>query len=134
MLNRVILQGRITKTPELKFTPQSVPVCSFSLAVERNYQKDGNRETDFLDCVAYRNTAEHISKYFQKGQMMIVSGSLMKRSWKDKDGNTRYVTEVIADSVYFTDSKKNDTQSSAQLAAPQGFAPVKSESDDDLPF
>ncbi len=134
MLNNVVLQGRITKTPELKFTPQSVPVCSFSLAVERNYQKDGNREADFIDCVSYRKTAEFVSQYFQKGQMMIVTGSLKKRSWRTQDGQTRYATEVIVDSAYFADSKRDDNQSAAPVGVPQGFTPVQGQSDDDLPF
>ena len=144
MLNNVVLQGRITKTPELKFTPQSVPVCSFSLAVERNYQKDGNREADFIDCVSYRKTAEFVSQYFRKGSSIGVVGSIQVRNYDNKEGRRVYVTEVVVDEVNFVGSKSSNSDTSAPAAAANNSTPTNSFSpadgfiptpaDDDLPF
>lgn len=108
MLNKAILIGRFTKDPELRSTPQGTSTCSFSIAVDRNYAKAGSeRQTDFINCVAWRQTAEFITKYFAKGNLVCVEGSIQTRSWKDNDGNNRYATEVVVDQVYFVESKKS---------------------------
>ena len=109
MLNHITIMGRLTRDPELRRTGSGVAVTSFTLAVDRDYNpKDGSeKETDFIDCNAWRNTAEFVSKYFSKGSMAIVSGRLQIRTWTDKDGNKRRNAEVVADSVYFGDSKKS---------------------------
>ena len=103
MLNRVILMGRITQDLELKTTQSGVSVLSFTIAVDRNYARQGEeRQTDFIDCVAWRQQAEFINRYFGKGRMIAVEGSLQKRSYDAKDGSKRWVTEVVVDSVSFT--------------------------------
>lgn len=113
MLNKVILIGRFTRDPELRSTPSGISTCSFSLAVDRNYSsQNGERQTDFINCVAWRRTAEFISKYFSKGNLVCVEGSIQTRSWKDNDGNNRYATDVVVDQTYFVESKKS-TQSAA---------------------
>lgn len=108
-MNLVVLMGRLTRDPELRHTQSGTPVSTFSLAVDRGYTpKDGGeRQTDFIDIVAWRSTAEFVTKYFVKGQMAAVVGRLQIRDWTDKDGNKRRSAEVIADNVYFTDSKKS---------------------------
>ena len=108
MLNHITIMGRLTRDPELRRTGSGVAVASFSLAVDRDFSpKDGGeRETDFIDCVAWRQTGEFVSKYFTKGRMAVVSGRLQIRGWTDKDGNKRRAAEVIADNVYFGDSKR----------------------------
>ena len=108
MLNHITIMGRLTRDPELRRTGSGVAVASFTLAVDRDFSpKDGGeRETDFIDCVAWRQTGEFVSKYFTKGRMAVVSGRLQVRSWTDKDGNKRRTAEVIADNVYFGDSKR----------------------------
>ena len=108
MLNHIVIMGRLTRDPELRRTGSGIAVASFTLAVDRDFSpKDGSeRETDFIDCVAWRQTAEFVSKYFTKGRMAVVSGRLQVRDWKDKDGNKHRSTEVIADSIYFGDSKR----------------------------
>ena len=118
MLNKVILIGRFTRDPELRSTPQGTSTCSFSLAVDRNYQSaGGERQTDFINCVAWRQTAEFISKYFQKGNLICVEGSIQTRSWKDNDGNNRYATDVVVDRSYFVESKKS-AQANPSMDAP----------------
>ncbi len=109
MLNHIIIMGRLTRDPELRRTGSGIAVTSFSLAVDRDFGKNenGERETDFIDCVAWRQTGEFVSKYFQKGRMAVVSGRLQIRSWTDKDGNKRRTAEVVADNVYFGDSKRD---------------------------
>lgn len=111
MLNHVVIMGRCTRDPELRRTGSGVAVTSFTLAVDRDFApKDGGeRETDFIDCVAWRSTGEFVSKYFEKGSMAVVSGRLQIRAWTDKDGNKRRSAEVHADNVYFGDSKKSDS-------------------------
>ena len=107
MLNKIILMGRLTRDPELRRTQSGTAVASFTLAVDRDYKpQDGERETDFIDIVAWRGTGEFVSKYFSKGRMAVVEGRLQIRDWTDKDGNKRRSYEVIADNVYFGDSKK----------------------------
>lgn len=106
MLNHIVIMGRLTRDPELRRTGNGVAVASFTLAVDRDFSsKGGEKETDFIDCVAWRATGEFVSKYFTKGRMACVSGSLQLRDWTDKDGNKRRSAEVIADNVYFADSK-----------------------------
>ena len=117
-LNHIVLQGRITKDIELRRTGTGVAVASFTLAVDRDRKNEaGEKETDFIDCVAWRQTGEFVSKYFTKGSMAIVSGRLQIRNWTDKDGNKRRTAEVLAGSVYFGDSKKSD-QGTATYQAP----------------
>ena len=110
MLNHIIVMGRLTRDPELRRTGSGVAVASFTIAVDRDFSpKDGGeRETDFIDCVAWRQTGEFVSKYFTKGSMAVVSGRLQIRSWTDKDGNKRRTAEVVADNVYFGDSKREE--------------------------
>ena len=109
MLNHIVLMGRLTRDPELRRTGSGIAVASFSVAVDRDFGKNenGEKETDFIDCVAWRQTGEFVSKYFTKGRMIVVSGRLQVRSWTDKDGNKRRTAEVVADNVYFGDSKRD---------------------------
>ena len=114
MLNHITIMGRLTRDPELRRTGSGIAVASFAVAVDRDFSgKDsGEKETDFIDCVAWRQTGEFVSKYFSKGRMIVVSGRLQIRSWTDKDGNKRRTAEVVADNCYFGDSKR-DAESSA---------------------
>ena len=124
MLNHIIIMGRLTRDPELRRTGSGVAVASFTIAVDRDFSpKDGGeRETDFIDCVAWRQTGEFVSKYFQKGRMAVVSGRLQIRSWNDKDGNKRRTAEIVADNVYFGDSKRDDQGASSTYgAAPASY-------------
>ena len=118
MLNHITIMGRMVRDPELRRTGSGVAVTSFTLAVDRDYNpKDGaEKETDFIDCNAWRGTAEFVSKYFSKGSMAIVSGRLQIRTWTDKEGNKRRSAEVVADSVYFGDSKKSSDGNSTYQA------------------
>lgn len=108
-INKSILGGRLTADPELKQTTSGVSVCSFAIAVNRKYSKDGNQEADFINCQAWRQTAEFICKYFKKGSSICITGAIQTRSWTDNNGQKRYATEVIADEAYFVDGK-NDAQ------------------------
>ena len=144
MLNHITIMGRLTRDPELRRTGSGIAVASFTLAVDRDFSpKDGGeRETDFIDCVAWRQTGEFVSKYFTKGSMIVVSGRLQIRNWNDKDGNKRRSAEVVADNVYFGESKRSNEGSSydnSSYAAPAAPAPASDFSmieDDDsqLPF
>ena len=108
MLNHIVLMGRLTRDPELRRTANGVAVASFTLAVDRDFAAAGaEKETDFIDIVAWRNTAEFVSKYFTKGRMAVVCGRLQIRNWNDKEGNKRRSAEVVADNVYFGDSKRD---------------------------
>ena len=108
MLNKIIIMGRLTRDPELRRTGSGTAVTSFSLAVDRDFKsQSGEKETDFIDVVAWRSTAEFVSKYFTKGRMAVVEGRLQLRDWTDRDGNKRRTAEVIADNVYFGDSKRD---------------------------
>ena len=121
MLNHIVVMGRLTRDPELRKTASGVSVASFSVAVDRDFsQQDGKKETDFLDVVAWRNTAEFVAKYFTKGRMAVVSGRLQIRNWDDKEGNKRRTAEILAENIYFGDSKKEDDSGSAP-APTQGF-------------
>ena len=115
MLNHIVIMGRLTRDPELRRTGSGTAVASFSVAVERDFGKNenGEKETDFIDCIAWRQTGEFVSKYFTKGRMIVVSGRLQVRSWTDKDGNKRRTAEVVADNVYFGDSKRDSDGGSA---------------------
>ena len=110
-MNKVILMGRLTAEPEIRKTASGVSVLSFTLAVDRRFKKEGAQSADFIACVAWRQTAEFIAKYFKKGQRLAVSGAIEVRKWQDRDGNNRYTTEVIADEAYFADGAKIDTAS-----------------------
>ena len=125
MLNHITIMGRLTRDPELRRTGSGIAVASFTLAVDRDFGKNenGERETDFIDCVAWRQTGEFVSKYFTKGRMAVVSGRLQIRSWNDKDGNKRRTAEVVADNVYFGDSKRDD-QGGSYASNPYGSAPA----------
>lgn len=117
MLNRIVLLGRMVRDPELRHTPQNVPVCPFTLAVERDVKaQSGERETDFIDVVAWRSTAEFVSRYLTKGRMALVEGRLQFREWTDKEGNKRRNAEVIASSVYFADSNRETARPSDETA------------------
>ena len=109
MLNRIVIMGRLVRDPELRTTPSGVSVTSFTLAVDRDFadKQSGEKATDFVDVVAWRGTAEFVCKYFAKGRMAIAEGRLQFREWKDKDGNNRRNAEVVADNVYFGDSKRD---------------------------
>ena len=112
MLNHIILMGRLTRDPELRRTGSGVAVASFALACDRDRAPQGQeKECDFIDCVAWRQTGEFVSKYFVKGRMAVVSGRLQIRGWTDKDGNKRRTAEVVADNVYFGDSKRDSDSS-----------------------
>ena len=127
MLNHITIMGRLTRDPELRRTGSGIAVASFTLAVDRDFGKNdnGERETDFIDCVAWRQTGEFVSKYFTKGRMAVVSGRLQIRGWTDKDGNKRRTAEVVADNVYFGDSKRDsDGGSSYGSANTYGSAPT----------
>ena len=110
MLNHITIMGRLTRDPELRRTGSGIAVASFTVAVDRDFggRDGGEKETDFIDCVAWRQTGEFVSKYFTKGRMIVVSGRLQIRSWTDKDGNKRRTAEVVADNCYFGDSKRDD--------------------------
>ena len=109
MLNRIIIMGRLTADPELKRTQSGIAYCRFSLAVDRDYKgQNGEKETDFIDVVAWRNTAEFVCQYFGKGRMAVAEGRLQIRDWKDQSGNNRRSAEVVTDNVYFGDSKRSD--------------------------
>ena len=114
MLNHITIMGRLVRDPELRRTGSGVAVASFTVAVDRDFcgRDGGEKETDFIDCVAWRQTGEFVSKYFTKGRMIVVSGRLQIRSWTDKDGNKRRTAEVVADNCYFGDSKRDEGGSS----------------------
>lgn len=144
MLNHITIMGRLTRDPEYRTTGNGTSVANFSVAVERDFKTDaGEKETDFIDCVAWRQTAEFVTKYMKKGSMVAVSGRLQVRAWTDKDGNKRRTAEVIADNVYFAESKKQAESTSgtgngyagyAASAAPvQDFTPIDGP-DEALPF
>ena len=146
-MNKVILMGRLTKDPELRSTASNVSVCSFTVAVDRRFKSEGQPAADFVPVIAWRQTADFVGKYFRKGNKIAVVGSIQTRTWDDKDGNRRYVTEVVADEVEFCESKKSDSQgsgietmtpppqapvASAPTGPAEGFYPLDDESD--IPF
>lgn len=111
MLNHIVIMGRLTRDPELRRTGNGIAVASFTVAVDRDFgQKGGEKETDFIDCVAWRQTGEFVSKYFKKASMIVVSGRLQIRNWNDKDGNKRKTAEVVADNCYFGSTRSESSQ------------------------
>lgn len=145
MLNKIILMGRLTRDPELRRTESGTAVCSFSIAVDRDFKsKNGEKETDFIDIVSWRATAEFVSKYFTKGRMAVVEGRLQIRDWTDKEGGKRRSAEVIADNVYFGDSKPKDggeeddvpayAGAPDSFAVPDGFTPDFGGESGEMPF
>ena len=141
MLNHITIMGRLTRDPEMRSTQSGVAVASFTLAVDRDFggRDGGEKQTDFIDCTAWRHTAEFVSKYFSKGRMAVVSGRLQIDNYTDNDGNKRKSAKVIADNIYFGDSKKDGAtggqsdEASSFTPAPSGFVPVDVDSGE-LPF
>ena len=141
MLNKIIIMGRLTRDPELRRTGSGTAVTSFSLACDRDFKsQSGDKETDFIEVVAWKNTAEFVSKYFSKGRMAVVEGRLQIRDWTDKAGNKRITAEIVADNVYFADSKRSESNDNQKenFNALSGrisddFAPI-SEEDGEIPF
>ena len=152
MLNRIIIMGRLVRDPELRTTQSGASVTSFTLAVDRDFKskESGEKETDFIDVVAWRATAEFVCKYFSKGRMAVAEGRLQIRDWKDKDGNNRRSAEVVAENVYFGDSKREGSANPAdtgsdvygygtppslndESSGSSGFSEI-SDDDGDLPF
>ena len=141
MLNHITIMGRLTRDPELRYTQSQTPVASFTLAVDRDFggRDGGEKQTDFIDCVAWRQTAEFVSKYFQKGSMAVVSGRLQIDNYTDNDGNKRKSAKVVADNIYFGDSKKDGAAGSQSdetasfTPAPSSFVQVDVD-DGELPF
>ena len=149
MLNHITLMGRLTRDPELRYTQSQTPVASFSLAVDRDYgsRDGGEKQTDFIDCVAWRQTAEFVNKYFSKGSMAVVSGRLQIRDWTDREGGKRRSAEVVVDNIYFGESKRRDgeTRSDSRPAYSNSYESVSpsmgasafselSDDDGELPF
>ncbi len=134
MINNITIMGRLTATPELKTTLSGVSVTSFAVAVDRKYTPSGQeRQTDFIDCVAWRNTAEFISKYFKKGEMIAIEGELQTRMYEDKHGNKRKAVEVVVSNVSFCGSKQQSAEEKPS-EAPNEYPAEFDEIDDDLPF
>ena len=152
MLNHIVLMGRLTRDPELRYTQSQTPVASFTLAVDRDFgnRDGGEKQTDFIDCVAWRSTAEFVSKYFQKGSMAVVSGRLQIRDWTDREGGKRRSAEVVVDNIYFGESRRRDSSegssydsrsSYSSYEAPRSASPAPSspfsdldDGDGELPF
>lgn len=124
MLNRITIMGRLVRDPELKYTASNTAVTSFTLAVERDF---GEKKTDFIDCVAWKQTAEFVCNYFHKGSLAVASGRLQLRDWEDQNGNKRRNAEVVADSIYFGESKRTDDSKPT-------FTELSNEDDGELPF
>lgn len=136
MLNHIVLMGRLTRDPELRRTGSGVAVASFTIAVDRDFtdKSSGEKETDFIEIVAWRQTGEFVSKHFTKGRMIVVSGRLQVRKWKNKDGENRYTTEVVADNCYFGDSKRDTDTVPNSVAAPASDFAMLTDDDAQLPF
>ena len=136
MLNHITIMGRMVRDPEMRRTAGGIACVSFTLAVDRDFKGQGSeKETDFIDCTAWRNTAEFVEKYFSKGRMAVVSGRLQMRKWTDKDGNNRTSYEVVADNVYFADSKKDNNGSRFDISpAPASDFAMLDDTDTQLPF
>ena len=152
MLTHITIMGRLTRDPELRYTQSQTPVASFTLAVDRDFgsRDGGEKQTDFIDCVAWRSTAEFVSKYFQKGSMAVVSGRLQIRDWTDREGGKRRSAEVVVDNIYFGESRRRDSSegssydsrsSYSSYEAPRSASPAPSspfsdldDGDGELPF
>ena len=132
MLNHITIMGRLTRDPELRRTGSGIAVASFTLAVDRDFpnKETGEKETDFIDCVAWRQTGEFVSKYFTKGRMAVVSGRLQIRKWQNDQGENRYSTEVVADNVYFGDSRREGNTGNTPTPAPSYTPPVTPDASD----
>lgn len=142
-MNKAILMGRLTRDPEMRTTPNQVPVCTFTIAVDRRFKSaNGERQADFIPVVAWRQQAEFVGRYFRKGSRIVVVGSIQTRNWDDQEGKKRTTTEVIADEIYFGDSKKGDSTagyespaaSASKPAENDGFYPSAPDDDTSLPF
>ena len=136
MLNHITIMGRLTRDPELRYTQSQTPVASFTLAVDRDFgnRDGGEKQTDFIDCVAWRSTAEFVNKYFQKGSMAVVSGRLQIRDWTDREGGKRRSAEVAVDNIYFGESAKAKPAGSPVDAAPPSFEELAETEGGELPF
>ena len=138
MLNQIVLMGRMVRDPELRHTQNGTAVASFTLAVDRDFKdkQTGEKETDFIDCVAWRHTAEFVSRYFSKGRMAVVEGRMQIRNWTDKEGNKRRSAEVLTDSVYFGDSRQSEGGNAPEESFPPepGHELSEEEDDGELPF
>jgi single-strand DNA-binding protein len=138
MLNHITIMGRLTKDPEMRRTGSGVAVTSFTIACDRDFGQNGEKETDFIDVTCWRNTAEFVSKYFTKGRMAVVSGRLQIRKWTDKNGNERRSAEVVADNVYFADAKKDSTEIKSNTYSSEQYSAnnfdMLEDSDSQLPF
>lgn len=150
-MNKAILMGRLTKDPEIRTTQSNISMASFTLACDRRYKSaDGTRQTDFIPCVAWRQTADFAHRYFHKGDRMLVEGTIQPRSWEDQEGQRRYITEVIVDQIYFCESKRSDDRQGqnndydsysnnyssgpAKSSGGDGFLPDPDEDETALPF
>lgn len=142
MLNHISIMGRLTRDPELRHTANGIAVASFTVAVDRDFsgKGGGEKETDFIDCIAWRQTGEYVAKYFQKGRMIVLAGRLQVRTWTDKDGNKRRTSEVIVENCYFGDSKRPESNASDYASyppppePPDAACPVLTGEDGQLPF
>ena len=134
MLNTISIMGRLTRDPELRYTQSNTPVASFTLAVDRDYSgADGEKKTDFIDCVAFKGTAEFVSKHFAKGTMAVVNGRLQFRDWQDRDGNQRRNAEILVENIYFGERKQQGAVDVAAGDYTEGFEELD-EDDGELPF
>lgn len=137
MLNHITIMGRLVRDVELRYTQSNTPVASFTLAVDRDRQVDGQRLTDFIDCTAWNKTGEFVSKYFRKGNMAVVSGRLQSRKWQDKEGNNRVAWEVVVENIYFGEAKSTgavkEVAQNGYVAPPGAFSEIGDE-DGTLPF
>lgn len=136
MLNRIVVMGRLTKNPEIRRTANGTAVTSITLAVERDFkEQNGEKKTDFIDVVAWKNTAEFVSQYFSKGRMAVVEGRLQLRDWKDQNGNNRRNAEIIAENVYFGDSKHSESYAERNESDVNPAPEIREEQEDgELPF
>lgn len=135
MLNKAIIMGRMTRNPELRQTQSGTFVTSFAIAVDRDFKSEsGEKTTDFIDIVAWRNTAEFAAKHLSKGRMVVVVGAITTRKWRDKDGNNRISVEIVADNIYFADSKPTEAADAPSDTAPKIDGYKELEDDGDLPF
>lgn len=134
MLNHITIMGRLVKDPELRRTGTGTAVTSFTIACDRDFGNNGEKETDFVEIVCWRNTAEFVSKYFAKGRMAVVSGRLQIRGWTDKDGNKRKTAEIVAESVYFGDSKNDSHIAKAENVPSNNSFAVLDDDDEVFPF
>lgn len=140
MLNNISVMGRLTADPEVRQTPNGIPVCSFTIANDKDFKRDGDAP-NWIDCVAWRNNAEFIGRYFKKGSLIVVTGSLQTRQYQDKNGNNRKVTEIVVNQQYFAESKRSAEEAQQAEAAPVSYASadasdftVTGDAEDDLPF